>query len=109
METQAQTVTAITAAVDETALAADSMSNTIAAIREDTETVASEIDNVGQGFDALDGRLGSLKHSAADFVAKVAACAHGGSRHGCSEAEADPARRGGRGAPQEADRKSTRL
>src|SRR3546814_6531774 len=64
METQAQTVTAITAAVDETALAADSMSNTIAAIREDTETVASEIDNVGQGFDALDGRLGSLKHSA---------------------------------------------
>src|SRR3546814_10868253 len=45
METLAQTVTAITAAGDETARAADSMSNTIAAIREDTETVASEIDN----------------------------------------------------------------
>ncbi|MBY8828334.1 methyl-accepting chemotaxis protein [Hephaestia mangrovi] len=73
MEVQAQTVTAITAAVDETALAADSMSNTIAAIREDTETVASEIDSVGAGFDALDGRLGSLKHSASDFVTKVAA------------------------------------
>ncbi|RYY26179.1 MAG: methyl-accepting chemotaxis protein [Sphingomonadales bacterium] len=73
MEIQAQTVTAITAAVDETALAADSMSATIGAIREDTETVASEIDRVGQGFAALDGQLGSLKTSAGDFVAKVAA------------------------------------
>ena len=73
MEVQAQTVTAITAAVDETALAADSMSATIGAIREDTETVASEIDRVGQGFAALDGQLGSLKGSASDFVAKVAA------------------------------------
>jgi len=73
MEAQAQTVTAITAAVDETALAADSMSSTIAAIREDTETVASEIDGVGRGFDSLDGRLGTLKASAGDFVAKVAA------------------------------------
>jgi methyl-accepting chemotaxis protein len=73
MEAQAQTVTAITAAVDETALAADSMSSTITAIREDTETVASEIEGVGRGFDVLDGRLGSLKASAGDFVAKVAA------------------------------------
>ncbi len=73
MEAQAQTVTAITAAVDETALAADSMSNTIATIREDTEAVASEIDNVGKGFDSLDGQLGHLKASASDFVAKVAA------------------------------------
>ena len=73
MEAQAQTVTAITAAVDETALAADSMSGTIAAIREDTETVASEIDGVGRGFDGLDGRLGVLKASAVDFIARVAA------------------------------------
>ena len=73
MEAQAQTVTAITAAVDETALAADSMSNTIAAIREDTETVASDIEHFGQGFDSLDSRLGTLKHSAGEFVAKVAA------------------------------------
>ena len=64
---------AAAAAVDETALAADSMSNTIAAIREDTETVASEIERVGQGFDSLDGRLGTLKNSAGEFVAKVAA------------------------------------
>ncbi|MEG3163077.1 methyl-accepting chemotaxis protein [Sphingomonas sp. PB2P19] len=73
MEAQAQTVTAITAAVDETALAADSMSTTIAAIRTDTETVATEIDGVGRGFDVLDGRLSNLKNSAGDFVAKVAA------------------------------------
>ena len=73
MEAQAQTVTAITAAVDETALAADSMSSTIAAIREDTETVAAEIDHVGRGFDRLDGRLNTLKNSAGEFVAKVAA------------------------------------
>jgi methyl-accepting chemotaxis protein len=73
MEAQAQTVTAITAAVDETALAADCMSDTIAAIREDTETVATEIDGVGRGFDVLDGRLASLKQSAGEFAAKVAA------------------------------------
>ena len=73
MEVQAQTVTAITAAVDETALAADSMSATIGAIREDTELVASEIDRVGQGFAALDSQLGTLKGSASDFVSKVAA------------------------------------
>ena len=73
MEIQAQTVTAITAAVDETALAADSMSATIGAIREDTESVASDIERVGQGFAALDAELGALKNSAGEFVAKVAA------------------------------------
>jgi methyl-accepting chemotaxis protein len=73
MEVQAQTVTAITAAVDETALAADSMSATISAIRADTEAVASQIDRVGQGFAALDEQLGTLKGSASEFVAKVAA------------------------------------
>ena len=72
MEAQANTVTAITAAVDETALAADSMSNTIAAIREDTEGVASEIDSVGQGFAALDRELGELRTSAGEFAMKVA-------------------------------------
>ncbi len=73
MEVQAQTVTAITAAVDETALAADSMSATIGAIREDTESVASEIERVGQGFAVLESELGSLRGSAGEFVAKVAA------------------------------------
>ena len=73
MEVQAQTVTAITAAVDETALAADSMSATIGAIREDTESVASDIERVGQGFAVLDNELGTLKNSAGEFIAKVAA------------------------------------
>ena len=73
MEVQAQTVTAITAAVDETALAADSMSATIGAIREETELVATQIDNVGQGFETLDAQLAKLKHSTGDFIAKVAA------------------------------------
>jgi len=73
MERQAQTVTAITASVDETALAADSMSHTIATIRLETEHVATEIEGVGQGFDTFDDRLTGLKLSAGDFVAKVAA------------------------------------
>ena len=63
----------ITAAVDETALAADSMSHTIAAIRVDTENVAQEIDQVGRGFESLDTQLGDLKTSASQFVARVAA------------------------------------
>jgi methyl-accepting chemotaxis protein len=73
MEAQAQTVTAITAALDETALAADSMSNTIAAIREETETVASEIDTLGRHFGEVDDRLGGLKSAADSFSASVAA------------------------------------
>ena len=35
--------------------------------------MASEIDQVGKGFDMLDGRLGTLKTSTGEFVAKVAA------------------------------------
>ncbi|KTT70128.1 chemotaxis protein [Sphingomonas endophytica] len=73
MEAQAQTVTAITAAVDETALAADSMSHTIATIRTDTETVATEIDRLGTGFDSLAGRLGTLDARAGEFASRVAA------------------------------------
>jgi methyl-accepting chemotaxis protein len=67
MEVQARTVTAITAAVDETALAADSMSTTIAMIREDTEGVASEIDLLERDFNAVNDRLGSLKEAADRF------------------------------------------
>ena len=73
MEAQAQTVTAITAAVDETALAADSMSNTIATIREDTESVATEIDALGREFGEVDDRLSGLKGAADTFSASVAA------------------------------------
>ena len=71
MNAQAQTVTAITAAVDETAIAAETMSATIAAIRQQTETVAAEIDNVGLGFDRLDGRLTVLRDSAETYSRTV--------------------------------------
>jgi methyl-accepting chemotaxis protein len=71
MDAQAQTVVAITASIDETALAADSMSNTIAAIREDTASVASDIAQVGSGFDKLDRQLADLKTSTGEFAVRV--------------------------------------
>jgi methyl-accepting chemotaxis protein len=73
METQAQTVTMITAAVDETALAADSMSSTIAAIRQDTESVASEIDGVEHGFGRVDDHLASFRRAASEFLTSFTA------------------------------------
>jgi methyl-accepting chemotaxis protein len=69
----AETVGTIASAIDETALTADSMSNTIASIRESTELVANEVDHVGRGFDNLDQRLAALRTSAGEFAAKVAA------------------------------------
>ncbi len=72
MEQQAQTVTMITAAVDETALAADSMSGTIAAIRRDTEVVACEIDDLEQGFGTAQTMLGKLREASSEFSRKVA-------------------------------------
>lgn len=44
LEAQTKTVTMITMVVDETALAADNMSATVALIRTETDSVASEID-----------------------------------------------------------------
>ena len=73
IRTEAQTVAAIASAVDETALTADAMSNTITTIRENTEQVANEIDGVGRGFDQFGSRLGSLRTNAVEFAAKVAA------------------------------------
>ena len=72
MEAQAHTVTAITAAVDETALAADSMSTTIATIRADTDAVATEIDQLGHAFGDVDDQLGVLRGAADGFSASVA-------------------------------------
>jgi methyl-accepting chemotaxis protein len=72
MDAQAQTVTMITAAVDETALAADSMSSTISAIRQDTEVVASEIDQLERGFMSVEGKLSSLRLASSDFGKQVA-------------------------------------
>jgi methyl-accepting chemotaxis protein len=72
METQAQTVTMITAAVDETALVAETMSSTIGAIHSDTETVAAEIDALEDGFDKVNRKLAMLQDAAGDYVQLVA-------------------------------------
>jgi len=71
MDAQSQTVTMITAAVDETALAADSMSSNISAIRQDTEIVASEIDELESGFTQVRDRLGGLRSRSVEFVQSV--------------------------------------
>jgi methyl-accepting chemotaxis protein len=71
MEDQAQTVTMITASVDETALAADLMSNTISAIRSDTENVVSEIMSLEQGFSQVNEKLASLQLNASRFVGNL--------------------------------------
>ena len=72
-QTQSQTVTAITAPVEETDLAADSMSGNVAAIRRETESVASEIDALGRGFDTVTAELSGLERDAGAFARKVAA------------------------------------
>ena len=61
----------ITAAVDETALAADSMSSTIAAIRSDTENVARDIDQVEQGFGRFADQVGDFRDVTSEFTAKI--------------------------------------
>ena len=71
MEMQAQTVTMITAAVDETALAADSMSGTIASIRTDTVGVAGDVDHLESRFRAVDAQLSRLQHATSDFVSQI--------------------------------------
>ena len=72
MLAQTQTVTSITAAVDETALAANSMSDTIAMIRADTEAVAADIDRLEVGLHVVDTQLAKLGTQTADFVSKIA-------------------------------------
>ncbi len=72
MDAQAQTVTSITAAVDETALAADSMSSTIASIRNDSGMVATEISVLSQEFTKMGGRLQQLEQAASEFSRRVA-------------------------------------
>ena len=72
MDAQAQTVTSITAAVDETALAADSMSSTIASIRNDSGMVAGEISVLSEEFSRMGERLQSLEKAASEFSRRVA-------------------------------------
>lgn len=71
MDAQARTVTTISAAVDETALAADSMSNTIAEIRSDTEDVAGAIEVLNTGFGYVSTELSALDKIADAFVSRI--------------------------------------
>ncbi len=71
MEDQAQTVTMITASVDETALAADLMSNTISTIRSDTENVVSEILQLERGFNQVNEKMEQLQDNARRFVGNL--------------------------------------
>jgi len=73
MDAQSQTVTMITAAVDETALAADSMSSNISAIRQDTEIIASEIDALEGGFSEVRNQLGTLRARSLEMVQSLPA------------------------------------
>ena len=68
---QAQTVTMITAAVDETALAANSMCSTIAAIRSDTENVAKRHRQVEQGFGRFSTSIADFRSATSEFVSNL--------------------------------------
>jgi methyl-accepting chemotaxis protein len=72
MEAQAQTVTAITAAVDETALAADATAGNMTAIMREGQAFSRDFDMLGTEFAAIDERLGALRTAAEEFSAKVA-------------------------------------
>ncbi|WBH16114.1 methyl-accepting chemotaxis protein [Sphingomonas radiodurans] len=72
MEAQAQTVTAITAAVDETALAADATAGNMTTIMRDGQTFARDFDALGTDFAAIDERVILLRTAAEEFSTQVA-------------------------------------
>ncbi len=72
MEVQAQTVTAITAAIDETAVAADATAGNMTAIMHEGQAFARDYDRLSSEFVAVDERLVALRSAAEDFSAKVA-------------------------------------
>jgi methyl-accepting chemotaxis protein len=73
MDKQAGNVTAITAAVDETALAADMMSGTIASISTDTRAINEKIAALASGFINTDKQLAELNKRGQNFVEKLVA------------------------------------
>ena len=72
MGVQAQTVTMITAAVDQTALAAESMSSTIAAITSDIGSIADDIGWAEVGLKDVDAHMTELGSTTGAFLQKVA-------------------------------------
>lgn len=73
MEAQNQTVTMITAAVDETALSADSMSSIIASIKNESEGIADEMVVVANSFDRLSSSMRSVEEGSAAFIRQISA------------------------------------
>ncbi len=71
MEAQNQTVTMITAAVDETALSADSMSSIIASIKNESEGIADEMVVVASSFDKLSSRMEAVRDGSESFVQQI--------------------------------------
>ncbi len=71
MDKQARTVTNITAAVDQTALAADSMSNSIAVIRSDTRDINREMGLLEQGFGEVNVHMITLSENSGEFIAHL--------------------------------------
>ena len=73
MDRQACSVTAITAAVDETALAADMMSGTLASISSDTYAINNEIAALASGFATSEKYLSELNERGQKFVENLVA------------------------------------
>lgn len=72
MELQGQTVTAITAAVDQTALAADATAGNMATIMHEGQAFARDFQILDAEFAAIDDRLSTLRSAAVTFSAQVA-------------------------------------
>ena len=70
MEAQAQTARAITSAIDETALAAGSLSSTIAVICDYTDGIVVKTDVVDSALNLLSERLLDLKSRASRFATR---------------------------------------
>jgi methyl-accepting chemotaxis protein len=72
LERQSQTVTVIAASVDETARTADSISDTITAIRNDVRNMVENIARLEGGSRKVDTHLADMRHSTEAFLSKIA-------------------------------------
>lgn len=72
VEGQTTKVTAISASIDQTAMAAESMAETIAAVVHDTGRVAADFDQLHASGTAIGEQLRALQRAAGDFARDVA-------------------------------------
>jgi methyl-accepting chemotaxis protein len=73
MGRQTQTVASIAAAIDETALASENISQLAQEVRLGTDTVAGDIEAVERGIGAVEQEMAQLQSSAEDFLLNLAA------------------------------------